>query len=143
MNRKIISILILFSLLLFSCVQKNSNKNNELSNLEQKIEAYIVKRIVPQYHQSIAFQQKKEFNLNQLIANHKTPQIYSNVPKAYEENEAAFESLEEMSKNTNIAYSLNYVFEYKNEVTDPWYSSWVLILLNKDDDILGEIRYNP
>ena len=143
MNRKIISILILFSLLLFSCVHKNSNKNNELSNLEQKIEAYIVKRIVPQYHQSIAFQQKKEFNLNQLIADHKIPQIYSNVPKAYEENEAAFESLEEMSKNTNIAYSLNYVFEYKNEVTDPWYSSWVLILLNKDDEILGEIRYNP
>ena len=143
MNRKIISILILFSLLLFSCVHKNSNKNNELSNLEQKIEAYIVKRIVPRYHQSIAFQQKKEFNLNQLIADHKIPQIYSNVPKAYEENEAAFDLLEEMSKNTNIAYSLNYVFEYKNEVTDPWYSSWVLILLNKDDEILGEIRYNP
>ncbi len=143
MNRKIISILILFTLLLFSCVQKNTEQKNEHSDLEQRVEAYIVERIVPQYHQSIEFHPKKEFNLNQLIADHKTPQIYSNVPKAYEENEEAFELLEEISNNTNIAYSMTYVFGYKNEETDPWYSSWILILLDKNDEIVGEIRYNP
>ncbi len=143
MNRKIISILILFTLLLFSCLQKNTDQKNEHSDLEQRVEAYIVERIVPQYHQSIEFHPKKEFNLNQLIADHKTPQIYSNVPKAYEENEEAFKLLEEISNNSKIAYSMTYVFGYKNEETDPWYSSWILILLDKNDEIVGEIRYNP
>ena len=143
MNKKTIIFLILSSLLFVACIQTKSNETKELTPLEQGIEAYIVERIIPPFHQSVAFEEKKEFNLNQLIADHKVPEMYSNMPSAFEENEAAFEELKELNNNTNIAYSMVYHFEYKNNETDPWYPSWVLMLLNEDEKIVGHVRYNP
>ena len=142
MNTRII-ILIFSALLFISCGQSSSNNKNEYTDLEQRIEGYIVERIIPQYHQSIEFQEKRKFNLNQLIAEHKTPEIYDDVPKAFQENEEAFKQLEQLSNDLNIAYSMTYVFGYKNEETDPWYSSWMLMLLDEEDNIVGHIRYNP
>lgn len=143
MIRKTITLIILSALLFISCGQSNSSNEKEFSELEQRIEAYIVERIIPQHHQSIEFHEKKKFNLNQLIADHKTPEIYHDVPKAFQENEEAFKLLEQLSNELNIAYSMTYVFEYKNEETDPWYSSWILMLLDEEDNIVGHIRYNP
>ena len=111
MNKKTIIFLILSSLLFAACTQSKWSDRNKLSDLEQRVETYIAERIIPPYHQSVEFEEKKEFNLNQLIANHKVPEVYSDIPSAFEENEAAFKELEELSNNTNIAYSMVYHFE--------------------------------
>ena len=143
MNKKTIIFLILSSLLFVACTQSKQHDTDELTNLEQRVETYIVERIIPKYHHSIESHEKKEFNLNQLIADHKTPEIFSDIPSAFEENEAAFADLQELSNNTNIAYSMIYIFGYKDIETDPWYSSWMLMLLDKNDEIVGHVRYNP
>ena len=143
MNKKTIIFLILSSLLFVACTQSKQNGTNELTELEQRVEAYIVERIIPKYHHSIEFHEKKEFNLKQLIADHKTPEIYSDIPSAFEENREAFEDLQELSNNTSIAYSMTYVFGYKDKETNPWYSSWMLMLLDENEKIVGHVRYNP
>ena len=143
MNKKTIIFLILSSLLFVACTQSKWSDRNKLSDLEQRVETYIAERIIPPFHQSVEFEEKKEFNLNQLIADHKVPKMYSDIPSAFEENEEAFKELEELSNNTNIAYSMIYQFEYKNNETDPWYSSWMLMLLDENEEIVGHVRYNP
>ena len=143
MNKKTIIFLILSSLLFVACKQSKWSDRNELSDLEQRVENYMAERIIPRYHQSVEFQEKQAFNLNQLIADHKVPEMYSDIPSAFEENEEAFKELEELSNNTKTAYSMIYQFEYKDNKTEPWYSSWMLMLLNENEEIVGHVRYNP
>lgn len=142
MNNRI-TFIILSALLFVSCGQTSTKKKKERADLENRIEAYIAENIIPQYRLSIDFEEKKEFDLNQLIEDYKKPKIYRDSPKAFKENEEAFDLLEKLSNEVDIAYSMTYVFGYKDKETDPWYSSWMLILLDEDLEIVGHVRYNP
>lgn len=143
MNKKSIAVFILFTFMLSTYGQKQSNDKNRLSKFEKKVEAYIIEQFGCKYHHSIEFNKKKKFNLEQLIADHKIPVILKNEPRALKDNEEAFDWLEEIDREIIIAYSMTYIFGMKDEELDAWDPLWVLLLLNDDSEIIGHIRYFP
>ena len=143
MNKKSIAVFILFTFLFSTYGQTQTNDKNRLSKLEKKVEAYIIEQFKCKHHHSIEFNKKKKFNLEQLIADHKTPVILKDEPRALKDNEEAFDWLEKIDSEVIIAYSMSYVFGMKDKESDAWDPLWVLLLLNDDSEIIGHIRYFP
>lgn len=143
MTKRAITIFILSTLLFATYGQINSEDENELTELQKEIEAYIIDKFHCKYHTSIEFHEKKLFNLNQLIADHKTPEIFKDEPRAIKDNKEAFSWLEEVGSEYVIPYSMTYIFATKDEETDEWNPMWVLLLLDDELEIIGHIRYFP
>ncbi|NLZ94216.1 MAG: hypothetical protein GX921_00110 [Bacteroidales bacterium] len=143
MTTRAITFFILFSLLFAAYGQTNNEEGKEPTELQKKIEAYIIDTFHCTYHNSIEFHEKKPFNLNQLIADHKTPEILKDDPRAIIDNKEAFDWLEEVSSEYVIPYSMTYVFGTKDEELDEWNPMWVLLLLDDELEIIGHIRYFP
>jgi hypothetical protein len=55
------------------------------TELEKKIEIYIIEKTNPKFYHTIEFGEKKIFNLDQLINDYKIPVIFSDEPIAHEQ----------------------------------------------------------
>lgn len=143
MKRSSITIFILLSFLFAAYAQTNVNDENQLTELQEDIEDYIIDKFNCKHHISIEFNDKKLFDITQLIADHKYPEVLKDEPRAIQDNEKAFDWLEEANREADIAYSMAYVFGLKDNEADAWDPFWVLLLLDYQSDIIGHIRYFP
>lgn len=143
MTKRTITVFIFFSLLFVASGQTNNEGEDELSELQKDIESYIIKKFNCEYHISIEFQQKKFFHLNNLIAEHKNPELFKDEPRAIEDNKEAFKWLEKIASEYVITYSMTYIFGTKDEESEAWNLYWVLLLLDDESEIIGHIRYFP
>ena len=143
MKRNSTTILILFSFLFVNLGQRNVNDENELTELQKQVEDYIIEKFNCKHHLSIEFNDKKLFDINQLIADYKYPEIFKDEPRAFKDNEKALDWLEKANREADIAYSMAYIFGLKDNEDDVWDPFWVLLLLNYQSEIIGHIRYFP
>lgn len=118
-------------------------KRSGKSDLEKKVETYIIEETNHKFYHTIEFGIKKVFNLEQLIQDYKIPEIFYDEPKAFKDNEEAFESLKTFSKEVSIAYSMTLDFALKNKYGDAWDSYWVIVLFDSDLNIIGHFYYAP
>lgn len=120
-----------------------SIEKNGTTELEKKVETYIIEKTNPKFYHTIEFGEKKIFNLDQLINDYKIPIIFSDEPIAHEQNEDAFEWLITFNQESNIAYSMNLTYGLKEKKLDAWDSFWVIILLDSNLNIIGHLYYVP
>lgn len=113
------------------------------TDIEKKVETYIIDKIKPIYYHSIEFGEKKVFDLNQLIEDYEVPTIFNDEPKAIKQNNEAFEWLKTFNNETNIAYSMTLIFGLKEKNSDAWDSYWMIVLLDNNLNILGHFYYAP
>ena len=134
----------IFSSLLFTLYgQSNSGEKQKLTALQKRVEAYIIDKFHCDYHTSIEFHDIELFDLKQLIANHKTPVILKDDPRAIKDNREAFAWLEEVGSEYDIPYSMTYIFGTKDDEDEEWIPMWVLLLMDQEMEIVGHIRYFP
>ena len=143
MKRSCITLFILFSLLCVTYAQTVPNEEKKLTRHQKKVEQYIIEKFHCDYHISIEFHDILLFDLQKLLADHKTPKIFKDEPRAINDNKKAFDWLEEVGNEYDIPYSMTYIFGTKDEEDDEWNSMWVLLLLDYDMQIIGHIRYFP
>jgi len=113
------------------------------TDFEKKVETYIIEKTNPKFYHTIEFGEKKVFNLEQLIKDYKIPEIFNDEPKAFKQNEEAFESIKTFSKEVSIAYSMTFTFGLKEKYSDAWDSFWVIVLFDSDLNIIGHFYYAP
>jgi hypothetical protein len=118
-------------------------EKNGTTELEKKVEIYIIEKTNPKFYHTIEFGEKKVFNLNQLINDYKIPVIFSDDPKAHEQNEKAFEWLITFNQESSIAYSMNLTYSLKEKKLDAWDSFWVIVLLDSNLNIIQYFCYAP
>ncbi len=143
MKRSSITIFFLFSFLFVTFGQASVNDENKLTEHQKQIEDYIIEKFNCKHHISIEFNEKKLFDINQLIADYKYPEIFKDEPRAIKDNQEAFDWLEEANREADIAYSMPYIFGLKDNEADAWDPFWVLLLLDYQSEIIGHIRYFP
>lgn len=143
MTKRSIVVLILSTLLFAAMAQTDSVDENKLTPLQKRVEAYIIDKFHCQFHTSIEFHDIELFDLKQLIANHKQPQILKDDPRAIKDNREAFAWLEEVGSEYDIPYSMTYIFGTKDDEAEEWIPMWVLLLLDNEMEIVGHIRYFP
>ena len=143
MKRSWITIFIVSTLLFTATGQTNSADQSKLTDLQKRIEAYIIEKFHCQYHTSIEFHDILLFDLDQLIDDHKQPDIFKDEPRAIKDNQEAFDWLEEVGTQYDIPYSMTYIFGTKDHEEDAWNPMWVLLLLDYEMEIIGHIRYFP
>ncbi len=113
------------------------------TDIEKKVETYIIDKIKPKFYLSIEFGEKKSFDLNQLIKDYKVPSIFNDEPKAIQQNKEAFEWLKTFNNEVSIAYSMSFIFGTKENKSDAWDSYWVIVLFDSDSNIVGHFYYAP
>jgi hypothetical protein len=113
------------------------------TELEKKVETYIIGETNPKFYHTIEFGEKKVFNLDQLIKDYKIPEIFNDEPTAYKQNDEAFEWLKTIHKESSISYSMNLTYGLKEKKLDSWDSFWVIILLDRDLNIIAYFYYAP
>lgn len=143
MTKRAITIFILSIQLFAAYGQINNEDENKLTELQKEIEAYIIDKFNCKHHISIEFKERNLFDLDQLIANHKQPEILKDDPRAVNDNKEAFNWLEEVGNEYLITYSMTYVFGTKDEEDEEWNTFWILLLLDEESEIIGHIRYFP
>jgi len=141
MRMKFFYTFVLLALFLNACGP--SIEKSGKTDLEKKVETYIINKTNPKYYTSTEFEEKKAFDLNQLIAAHKVPVIFNDEPKAFKQNEDAFEWLKTFSNEVSIAYSMTFIFGLKEKRSDAWDSYWVIVLLDNNLNIIGHFYYAP
>ena len=118
MTKRTIIALILSTLLFTATGQTNSVDQNKLTDLQKRIEAYIIEKFHCHYHHSIEFHDVLLFDLHQLIDDHKQPDIFKDEPRAIKDNQEAFDWLEEVGNEYDIPYSMTYIFGTKDHEED-------------------------
>ena len=113
------------------------------TDIEKKVETYIIEKTNPKYYHSIEFGEKKAFDLNQLIKNYEIPTIFNDEPKVIKQNKEAFEWLKTFNNEASIAYSMSLTFGLKENNSDAWDSYWVIVLFDSDINIIGYFYYAP
>jgi len=132
---------ILLALFLNACGQPIEKSGT--TELEKKVETYIIEKTNPKFYHTIEFGEEKVFNLDQLIKDYKIPEIFNDEPKAYKQNEEAFEWLKTFNKESSIAYSMTFIYGLKEKKPDAWDSLWVIVLFDSDLNIIGHFYYAP
>ena len=143
MTKRIIIAFLLSTLLFTAIAQTDRVDENKLTALQKRVEAYIIDKFHCEYHTSIEFHDIELFDLKQLIANHKKPEILKDDPRAIKDNREAFAWLEEVGSEYDIPYSMTYIFGTKDDEAEEWIPMWVLLLLDNEMEIVGHIRYFP
>ena len=141
MTTKKIFTFILLAFFLNACGQPIERSGK--TDIEKKVETYIIVKTNPKYYHSIEFGEKKAFDLNQLIEDYEIPTIFNDEPKAIKQNKEAFEWLKKFNNETNIAYSMTLTFGLKEKKSDAWDSYWMIVLLDNNLNILGHFYYAP
>ena len=113
------------------------------TDLEKKVESYVIEKTNPKYYHSIEFGQKKVFDLNQLIKDYEIPDIFYAEPKAIIQNKEAFEWLKAFNNEANISYSMSFTFGLKEKQSDAWDSIWIVLLFDAETNIIGHFYYAP
>lgn len=113
------------------------------TDLEKKVESYVIEKTNPKYYRSIEFGQKKVFDLNQLIKDYEIPDIFYDEPKAIIQNKEAFEWLKAFNNEANISYSMSFTFGLKEKQSDSWDSIWIVLLFDAETNIIGHFYYAP
>ena len=113
------------------------------TEIEKKVETYIIEKTSPKYYHSIEFEKKNGFDLNQLIKDYEIPTIFNAEPKAIKQNREAFEWLKDFNNEANITYSMSLTFGLKEKDSDAWDSHWVILLFDSDTNIIGHFYYAP
>lgn len=114
-----------------------------ITDLEKKVESYVIEKTNPKYYHSIEFGQKKVFDLNQLIKDYEIPDIFYDEPKAIIQNKEAFEWLKAFNNEANISYSMSITFGLKEKQSDAWDSIWIVLLFDAETNIIGHFYYAP
>ena len=143
MTKRIIIAFLLSTLLFTAIAQTDRVDENKLTALQKRVEAYIIDKFHCEYHTSIEFHDIELFDLKQLIANHKKPEILKDDPRAIKDNREAFAWLEEVGSEYDIPYSMTYIFGTKDDEDEEWIPMWVLLLMDQEMEIVGHIRYFP
>ena len=143
MTKRIIIAFLLSTQLFTAIAQTDRVDENKLTALQKRVEAYIIDKFHCEYHTSIEFHDIELFDLKQLIANHKKPEILKDDPRAIKDNREAFAWLEEVGSEYDIPYSMTYIFGTKDDEAEEWIPMWVLLLLDNEMEIVGHIRYFP
>ena len=143
MTKRIIIAFLLSTLLFTAIAQTDRVDENKLTALQKRVEAYIIDKFHCEYHTSIEFHDIELFDLKQLIANHKKPEILKDDPRAIKDNREAFAWLEEVGSEYDIPYSITYIFGTKDDEDEEWIPMWVLLLMDQEMEIVGHIRYFP
>ena len=78
--------LILSTLLFTAYGQTNSDDKSQLTTFQKRVEAYIINKFHCEFHTSIEFHDVEQFDLQQLIADHKKPEILKDDPRAIRDN---------------------------------------------------------
>ena len=143
MTKRIIIAFLLSTLLFTAIAQTDRVDENKLTALQKRVEAYIIDKFHCEYHTSIEFHDIELFDLKQLIANHKKPEILKDDPRAIKDNREAFAWLEEVGSEYDIPYSMTFIFGTKDDEAEAWVPMWVLLLLDDELEIVGHIRYFP
>jgi hypothetical protein len=141
MRIKNFSTVILLALFLNACGQ--SIEKSGTTELEKKVETYIIEKITPKFYHTIEFGEKKAFDLEQLIKDYKIPEIFNDEPKAFKQNEEVFEWLREFNHDASIAYTMSLTFGLKEKRSDAWDSYWLIVLFNSNFNIIGHFFYAP
>ena len=138
---KIFSTFILLVFFLNACGQPIEKSGK--TDTEKKVEMYIIDKTKPKYYHSIECGEKIKFDLNQLIEDYEVPSIFNDEPKAIKQNKEAFEWLRTYNNEASIAYSMSFTFGMKEIKSDAWDSYWVLVLFDRDSNIIGPFFYTP
>lgn len=139
LKKNLVFVLLAFSLNAFGQPIEKSGK----TEIEKKVETYIIKKTKPKYYHSIEFGEKKAFDLNQLIEDYEYPNIFNDEPNAFKQNKEAFEWLNAFNNEANIAYSMTLTYGMKEKNSDAWDSYWVIILFDSNNKIIGHFHYAP
>jgi hypothetical protein len=113
------------------------------TEIEKKVETYVIEKTNPKYYHSIEFGEKKAFDLNQLIEDYENPNIFNDEPNAFKQNKEAFEWLKAFNNEANIAYSMTLTYGLKEKNSDAWDSYWVIVLFDSNNKIIGNFHYAP
>lgn len=141
MKVNFINIFILMVFFLNACGQPIEKSGK--TDLEKKVESYVIEKTNPKYYHSIEFGQKKVFDLNQLIKDYEIPDIFYDEPKAIIQNMEAFEWLKAFNNEANISYSMSFTFGLKEKQSDAWDSIWIVLLFDAETNIIGHFYYAP
>ena len=133
--------------LVASCTQPATNtadeKNGKMNEDSMKVVSYVLKKTNPKFHNTIEMGKCEVFDLQKLKRAYEVPVIFADKPNAKENNAKAFEWLTKFSKENKIAWSMVYNYSSKEQEELPWDAYWVIVLLDKDKNILGEIDFQP
>ncbi len=130
-----------------SCTQPATNTANEKRGKTNedslKVVSYVIKKTNPKFHNTIEMGKTEVFDLQKLKRMYEVPVLFADKPNAKENNAKAFEWLTKFSKENKIAWSMVYNYASKEQEDLPWDAYWVIVLLDKDKNILGEIDFQP
>ena len=141
MKVNFINTIILMVFFLNACGQPIEKSGK--TDLEKKVESYVIEKTNPKYYHSIEFGQKKVFDLNQLIKDYEIPDIFYDEPKSIIQNKEAFEWLKAFNNEANISYSMSFTFGLKEKQSDSWDSIWIVLLFDAETNIIGHFYYAP
>ncbi len=113
------------------------------TEIEKKVETYVIVKTNPKYYHSIEFGKKKAFDLNQLIEDYENPNIFNDDPNAFKQNKEAFEWLKTFNNEAIIAYSMTLTYGLKEKNSDAWDPYWVIVLFDSNNKIIGHFHYAP
>jgi hypothetical protein len=113
------------------------------SDLEVKVESYIIDQIQPKYYYSIEFGPIEVFDLHPLINAYEFPTIFYDEPIAIKENKEVFTWLQEFTMDYDIAYSMKFLFGTKEQESEAWTPYWSIVLIDNNFNIIEYLTYHP